>query len=66
MLRISVMFSLFFEYSAEVKDYLVIAPWETLKRFVSGKEYDDIGFVVCFLIICEFENVVRCNIRLNY
>ena len=58
--------STFFVYSAEVEDYLVVAPWQCLELVVGGKEHHDVGFLVGFFVVGELEYLVLFNVGLYY
>ena len=57
---------LFFVYSAEVEDYLVVAPRQCLELVVGGEEHHDVGLVVGFFVVGELEYLVLLDVGLYY
>lgn len=64
-ITLGVIGDLFFENAAEVEDYLVVVPFERLEWGVGGEEDNDVGTVIGFFVVGEFEDVVRGNVGLN-
>ena len=51
-----------FVYSAKVKDYLSVVPWEGLELVVGSEHYYNVGLVVGFLVVGELELLVFVDI----